>query len=554
MLSALLLPTISFFVIFGFVVYFIYLIDKRPEHIVKSAPSLLVTIGITFTFLGICLAFLNFNAQNIESELPNLINHIKFAFWGSFFGVLGAVFIKCWTTIFSTKYDYEDITIEELMHKQNDGFNSIKTCLDQNNKILASFSTTLCSDHEYSLNSQISKFMTQHENHSRNIAILVENIDDYIKEFTKGSNENPWLSESKKRHEQTLDSLEALRTTMSNFYDQQMRKNTQVFTDAVSKTIESFNKEMTKQLGANFHEFNQGLGAMLKWQDNYKSQIDSWIEQETFRQKNIEKITKSLSDSSDVIDKTANNLDKIGEANIGLLNTSESLNQALMAIISSQEQLKTGILQTAEAISKTLAELPSIKMILEDHTKTMEAIPKTHVTLLTELAQQQNGHFSKLNKEISDQIKSFMKNVAADIAQHDFPSIQRLASQHLSQLEQIAKAQQTHLDNITTKQSEQLLDITTKICKTQEEQISKLIKTILTDVQEMVGDFSKNINQMSQQIGSSQAQLEQELDNSLNSLGRNLASLSRRFVDDYEPLTEQLRKVVQLAETIKGHR
>ncbi len=45
-----LLPTISFLVIFGFVIYFIYLIDKRPEHIIKSAPSLLVTIGITFTF------------------------------------------------------------------------------------------------------------------------------------------------------------------------------------------------------------------------------------------------------------------------------------------------------------------------------------------------------------------------------------------------------------------------------------------------------------------------------------------------------------------------
>lgn len=311
---------------------------------------------------------------------------------------------------------------------------------------------------------------------------------------------------------------------------------------------------MVKQLGSNFHEFNQGLGKMLTWQDNYKLQIDSWIEQEASRQTNIEKITQSLSDSSDVIDKTANNLDKIGQANIGLLNTSESLNQALIAIISSQEQLKMGIQETAVAISKTLSELPSIKMILEEHTKNMEVIPKTHFTLLTELAQQQNGQFSKLNQEISAQIKSFMKNVADDIAQHDFPSIQRLASEHLLQLEQIAKAQQTHLDNITTKQSEQLLDIATKICKTQEEQISKLIKNILTDIQKMVGEFSENINQMSQKIGSSQAQLEQELDKSLNSLGRNLASLSRRFVDDYEPLTEQLRKVVQLAETIKGHR
>ncbi len=549
-----LLPTISFLVIFGFVIYFIYLIDKRPEHIIKSAPSLLVTIGITFTFLGICLAFLNFNTQNIESELPNLINHIKFAFWGSFFGVLGAVIVKCWTTIFSKKYDYEDITIEELMHKQNDGFNSIKTCLDQNNRILASFSSTLCSDHEYSLNSQISKFMTQHENQSRNIAILVENIDEYIKEFTKGSKENPWLSESKKRHEETLASLEILRTTMSNFYDQQMRKNTQIFTEAVSKTIENFNKEMVNQLGENFRQFNLGLGAMLKWQDNHKVQIDLWNDQETIRQGKIEKITESLSHASDIIGQTANNLDSIGKVNAGLLNTSESLKQALFSITSSQESLKAGITATAETISKTLAELPSIKMILEDHTKNMEAIPEKHVTLLTKLADKQNDHFSKLNKEISTQIKSFMTNIANDIAQHDFPSIKRLASEHLSQLKQIAEAQETHLNNINTEQNKQLMEITTKICKAQEEQISKLIKNILADVQKMVGEFSEHINQMSQRIDSSQTQLEQQLDNSLNSLGRNLASLSRRFVDDYQPLTEQLRKVVHLAETVKGHR
>ena len=98
------------------------------------------------------------------------------------------------------------------------------------------------------------------------------------------------------------------------------------------------------------------------------------------------------------------------------------------------------------------------------------------------------------------------------------------------------------------------MEITTKICKAQEEQISKLIKNILADVQKMVGEFSEHINQMSQRIDSSQTQLEQQLDNSLNSLGRNLASLSRRFVDDYQPLTEQLRKVVHLAETVKGHR
>ena len=44
--------------------------------------------------------------------------------------------------------------------------------------------------------------------------------------------------------------------------------------------------------------------------------------------------------------------------------------------------------------------------------------------------------------------------------------------------------------------------------------------------------------------------LEEELTKALNSLAGSLAALSERFVRDYQPLTERLREVVRLAETV----
>jgi ribosomal 50S subunit-associated protein YjgA (DUF615 family) len=44
--------------------------------------------------------------------------------------------------------------------------------------------------------------------------------------------------------------------------------------------------------------------------------------------------------------------------------------------------------------------------------------------------------------------------------------------------------------------------------------------------------------------------LQNELNRSLQALGNQLASLSKRFVDDYAPLTEKLREVVRLAESL----
>jgi len=45
--------------------------------------------------------------------------------------------------------------------------------------------------------------------------------------------------------------------------------------------------------------------------------------------------------------------------------------------------------------------------------------------------------------------------------------------------------------------------------------------------------------------------LEKELTRSLESLSHQLASLSAKFVDDYSPLTDRLREVVKIAETLR---
>ncbi|OUW02720.1 MAG: hypothetical protein CBD16_03890, partial [Betaproteobacteria bacterium TMED156] len=44
--------------------------------------------------------------------------------------------------------------------------------------------------------------------------------------------------------------------------------------------------------------------------------------------------------------------------------------------------------------------------------------------------------------------------------------------------------------------------------------------------------------------------LQKELNDSLEMLGRQLASLSNKFVDDYTPLTEKLQKVVEISKKI----
>ena len=63
--------------------------------------------------------------------------------------------------------------------------------------------------------------------------------------------------------------------------------------------------------------------------------------------------------------------------------------------------------------------------------------------------------------------------------------------------------------------------------------------------------FRESADHITRQTQLLDTALQGQLTQSLNSLGSQLASLSDKFVDDYTPLTEQLRRVVQIARRLE---
>ena len=77
-------------------------------------------------------------------------------------------------------------------------------------------------------------------------------------------------------------------------------------------------------------------------------------------------------------------------------------------------------------------------------------------------------------------------------------------------------------------------------------------KTALADQSEQLKKTVKeSTDRMEQQITVLDTALQNELTKALESLGSQLTSLSEKFVTDYTPLTDQLRKVVQIAGSLQ---
>jgi len=84
------------------------------------------------------------------------------------------------------------------------------------------------------------------------------------------------------------------------------------------------------------------------------------------------------------------------------------------------------------------------------------------------------------------------------------------------------------------------------------------IKKLMVDtVQRTNQDFNDHITQIAtktkEQVATLDVALERELTKAIETLARQLTALSQKFVEDYLPLTEELRRVVHLCKGVNGH-
>ncbi len=86
--------------------------ENNNEHLFEFIPHLFPTLGILFTFLGIAIGLWNFDSNNIEKSIPELMNGLKTAFFVSIFGVALLVGFSFWINIKKKKLE-EGVSSDE---------------------------------------------------------------------------------------------------------------------------------------------------------------------------------------------------------------------------------------------------------------------------------------------------------------------------------------------------------------------------------------------------------------------------------------------------------
>jgi hypothetical protein len=80
--------------IFGILCLTLIFHSRFTEKTVVYGPTILTTIGIFATFIGIAIGMSGFDVANIQASVPSLLSGLKTAFWASVAGVGAALTIK----------------------------------------------------------------------------------------------------------------------------------------------------------------------------------------------------------------------------------------------------------------------------------------------------------------------------------------------------------------------------------------------------------------------------------------------------------------------------
>jgi len=401
----------SIFLILMFVAFRITPERKRGDKL----PTILTSIGILGTFMGIFIGLWNFNVNAVQESIPQLLEGLKIAFMTSIVGIFSALIIKY---IYILRVEKEETgkvtnatidTLAELLEKQNntitDSFKNIEKSLvgDGDTTIITQLQklrTTLIDKEEEYNNSLISGFGNLNDCINKNNITSNEIIKNEFEKQNKQNNE--------RYKEFSIEFKELSNSLKENFSN--------ALIEALEMAIKDFTEKLTDQFGENFKQLNIAVGKLLEWQEKYKEQMITLIDKFDKSVSNLTKISNVLDEISDHLQTVMEFVDELD----GFIKTTDVHLKQLQKNIDAYADMADKAKKAFPFIYNKLDELTdglskSVNDAIErsqKSTETFRTAVEEQSTFINEYALQMKKDATKIMNGIDDRVQELMTNNA----------------------------------------------------------------------------------------------------------------------------------------------
>lgn len=238
-------------------------------------------------------------------------------------------------------------------------------------------------------------------------------------------------------------------------------------------------------------------------------------------------------------------------------NNSKALIDALTQVMRDfntkiNEQFGENFKQLNDAVGKILIWQENykeqIELMIKQFERSIEGIDKTEKSI-TNI----QGEFSKIAKTGED-LKSLITiftyeietiDAVAKSAKNAFPIIEENIKKLTKDFSDRVNLATEELNNITKRQkdsSNQQVQLITETNKNLTDNVNKILSNMNTQIDSFM---KQNAERIAMQVAALDKALQEELTKSLNSLASQLGSLSNKFAQDYTPITNKLKEIIQ---------
>lgn len=265
------------------------------------------------------------------------------------------------------------------------------------------------------------------------------------------------------------------------------------------------------ELIKSFNEFAQNMT-----ENNSKSLIDA--------------LTQVMKDfNAKINEQFGDNFKHLNEAVGKILEWQQEYGRQVEAMIHQIQTAASAVEQSDKTLSLIVSKADSFSNTAQDLQRLLSGLEQikndisNHLGAFEQLATNARSAFPIIDEQLKKLTRDFSNSVEQTIS--DSRNIVKLQLESTRQLNGEAQIAQRALNDSLT----------------------QMVTNLNQNIERMMRE---NAERITQQITQLDKELGEELTKSLRTLGSQLASLSGKFVEDYTPLTDKLRKIVEMAQNI----
>ncbi|MBK1721329.1 hypothetical protein [Thiocystis violacea] len=210
------------------------ILRRRAVAFYQSTPTLLTTLGILGTFLGIAIGLLDFDSSRIEYSIPLLLNGLKLAFTTSIVGILLSACLRL--VLVLGRDGRQARQPASAADESAENVNLLTLIVRQTEVADAQLTATL------QLGEQVSRMDER----------LIQTLE--------------------RQHQSHL-------AAMQGFAEQLSEMGSRQLIAALESVIHDFNSNLGEQFGENFRRLDGAVEKLLDWQEQYRRHMEGLGEQ-----------------------------------------------------------------------------------------------------------------------------------------------------------------------------------------------------------------------------------------------------------------------------------